>query len=354
MQITNCEVIPVELNLRQPARLAQQAEISQIMAVFVRLVTRKGESAWGCAVAHPELTGEQPEALLQSCRRCAALVPDLYPTNLEYSLAQLRLVAGDSCAALCAFDLALHDLLGLAAGLPLFRLLGGYRTSIPTSVTIPLCGVGESVERARELAARGFRMFKIKGGVDPQEDVRRVKAVHRALPEMVLRLDADGGYDVQGALDVARVLDGDLEMLEQPTPAGDLDGLLQVTRQSPVPVLADQSVHDPESALDLAARRISSGLCIKVATCGGLRCAAQVDAIARAARLVTMVGCIIEPALLISAGLSLALSSPNVRYADLDGHFDLLADPSNPAFKLEDGCLTASEVPGLGCYVNLG
>ena len=143
-------------------------------------------------------------------------------------------------------------------------------------------------------------------------------------------------------------------MLEQPTPAADLVSLQQVTRQSPMPVLADQSVHDPESALDLAARRICSGLCIKVATCGGLRCASQVDAIARAAHLATMVSCINEPALLISAGLSFALSSPNVQYADLDGHFDLLDDPSTPAFKLEDGCLTASEVPGLGCWVNLG
>ena len=353
MQITHCEVIPIELNLRQPASITPQVLADRITVVFVRLETRQGTSAWGCAVAQPELTGEQPEALLQACQRCATLVPDLHPTNLEYSLAQLSRVTGDSCAALCAFDLAFHDLLGLASGLPLFRLLGGYRTSIPTSVTIPLCDVDESVERAQLLAARGFRMFKVKGGLDPQADVYRVQAIRRALPDMLLRLDADGGYDVQGALDVARALADDLEMLEQPTPASDLAALKQVTRQSPVPVLADQSVRDPASALELAAGRISSGLCIKLAACGGLRCAAQVDAIARAARMATMVSCTIEPALLISAGLSFALSSPNVRYADLDGHFDLLSDPSTPAFQLEDGCLVASEVPGLGCWVNL-
>lgn len=238
--------------------------------------------------------------------------------------------------------------------MPLYRLLGGYRASIPTSVTIPLGDVEQGVQRARELAQHGFRMFKIKGGLDPQEDVRRVRAIHRALPESILRLDADGGYSVQQALDVARALDGKLEMMEQPTPASDLEALQQVTRQSPLPVLADQSVQGPESALELAAERASSGLCIKVATCGGLRCAAQVDAIARAAHLATMVGCLIEPALLISAGLSFALSSPNVQYADLDGNFDLLDDPSAPSFILEDGWLTASEVPGLGCWVDLG
>lgn len=78
------------------------------------------------------------------------------------------------------------------------------------------------------------------------------------------------------------------------------------------------------------------------------------DAIARAAHLVTMVSCLIEPALLIAAGLRFALSSPNVRYGDLDGHLDLIDDPTLQTFHLEDGWLTASDVPGFGCTVNLG
>jgi L-alanine-DL-glutamate epimerase-like enolase superfamily enzyme len=78
-----------------------------------------------------------------------------------------------------------------------------------------------------------------------------------------------------------------------------------------------------------------------------------VDAIARAARMATMVGCVNEPALLIAAGLGFALSSPNVRYADLDGHFDLVGDPTLPAFRFEEGWLVAADVPGLGCTVEL-
>jgi L-alanine-DL-glutamate epimerase-like enolase superfamily enzyme len=84
-----------------------------------------------------------------------------------------------------------------------------------------------------------------------------------------------------------------------------------------------------------------------------LRCARQIDAITRAARLATMVGCVNEPALLISAGLSFALSSPNVKYGDLDGHFDLVGDPTIPGFIFADGWLIATEVPGLGCTVAL-
>jgi L-alanine-DL-glutamate epimerase-like enolase superfamily enzyme len=133
-----------------------------------------------------------------------------------------------------------------------------------------------------------------------------------------------------------------------------LDGLRQVTNQSPIPILADQSVIGPHSALELATGRAVDGMSVKMTTCGGLRCARQVDAIARAAGLSTMVGCVIEPAILIAGGLSFALSSPNVRYGDLDGHLDLVDDPSVPGFQLKDGWLIASEVPGLGYTVELG
>jgi L-alanine-DL-glutamate epimerase-like enolase superfamily enzyme len=152
---------------------------------------------------------------------------------------------------------------------------------------------------------------------------------------------------------VARALEGKLEMLEQPTPAADLNALRQVTQHSPVPILADESLTGPSSALEIASQRAAHGLSVKLSTCGGLHCARQVDTIARAAHMATMVGCIHEPALLIAAGLGLALSSPNVHYGDLDGHFDLLNDPTQPGFFFEDGWLVARDVPGLGCTVEL-
>jgi L-alanine-DL-glutamate epimerase-like enolase superfamily enzyme len=353
MQITKAEVTPVELDLQQPIRVAHHPQVNSVTAVFVRLETRQGEIAWGCAVAHPDLTGEEPEDVVQACQSCADKATDLHPTNIEYSLGELSPLTEDTPSALCAFDLAFHDLLGLAAGMPLYRLLGGYRHRIQTSVTIGIAPLEETVEMALARAAHGFRMLKIKGGLDAEEDVRRVQAVRRALPDFVLRLDADGGYTVRQALDVARALEGSLEMLEQSTFPDDLEALRQVIRHSPVPILAAQSVTGPSSALEIASRKAADGISVKVAACGGLRCARQVDAIARAGKLATMVGCLPEPALLIAAGLSLALSTPNVRYCDLDGHLDLIGDPTVPGFVLQDGWLTATDVPGLGCTVEL-
>jgi len=295
MQITKAVVTPIELSLRHPIRMAVLPEITQVTALFVRIEILAGHIAWGCAVAHPHLTGEDPNDGLQACLACADRTLDLHPTNIEYSLSELAPLMKDSPAAKCAFDLAFHDLLGLAAGMPLYRLLGGYRHRIQTSVS----------------------------------------------------------YSVHDALEVSRALEDKLEMLEQPTPPDDLNGLHQVTRNSPVPILADQSVAGPASALKLAAERTTDGFSVKLATCGGLHCATQMDAIARAAGIATMVSCLIEPALLIAAGLHFALSSPNVRYADLDGHLELLDDPTLAGFQLQDGWLVVNDVPGLGCTVEM-
>jgi L-alanine-DL-glutamate epimerase-like enolase superfamily enzyme len=353
LQISDVEVVPVELSLRLPYRTAYHPEIDRVAVVFVHVTTRQGQAAWGCAAFDPALTGETLDDVLHACRACADRARDLNPLNTEYALDELALLTPGTPSALCAFDLAFHDLLGLAAGMPLYRLLGGYRHRIQTSVTISIAPVEETVALARDRARQGFHILKVKGGLDPDEDVRRVRAIHAALPHVTIRLDADQGYTAAQALDVARALEGQLEMLEQPTPAADLDTLLQVTRHSPVPILADESVTGPSSALEVAARRAAAGMSVKLATCGGLRCARQVDTIARAARMATMVSCVNEPALLTSAGLAFALSSPNVRYGDLDGYFDLLGDPSVPGFLLQEGWLIATDTPGLGCSVTL-
>jgi L-alanine-DL-glutamate epimerase-like enolase superfamily enzyme len=353
MQITHIEVIPIELDLRLPYRMADGEELTRVGAVFCRVETRQGETAWGCTAVDPAFMDTSLAEVTRVCRDCADRALDLNPLNFEFALAELAVVAGEVRSALCAFDLAFYDLLGLAAKMPLYRLLGGFRHRIQTSITISRATVQETVQLARDYARQGFRILKVKSGQEPEEDVRRMRAVHDALPELTLRLDVEGGYTVQQALDVARALEGQLEMIEQPTPADDVGTLRQVTRRSRVPILADESVRGPSSALEIASRGAADGLNVKLVTCGGLHCARQMDAIASAARMATMVGCVHEPGLLIAAGLGFALSSANVRYGDLDGAFYLADDPTMPGYTLEDGWLVARDVPGLGCSVEL-
>jgi L-Ala-D/L-Glu epimerase len=354
MQIRHIEVTPAQLKLHTPFHSAAQTHpVTQVEVVFLRAETmRDYGDAWGVAVLNPaeETTLEQ---VTRACQACADRLQDLNPLNTQYAMAELNGLMNGLAAVRCAFDMLLYDLLGLWSGLPLYRLLGGYRDRIQTSITLSLDDVPATVEMAHKRAKEGFRILKFKGGLDPEMDVRRVRAVHRALPNLILRLDADQGYNIHTALDVARVLDGKLEFLEQPTPADDLLALRQVTENSPVSILADESLRGPTSALEIVNQRAAHGISTKLASCGGLDCARQIDTIARAGRLSTMVGCLNEPALHIAAGLALALSSPNVRYGDLDGHFDLENDPTIPGFTFQDGWLIATNTPGLGCRVDL-
>ena len=354
MQISRVEVTPTQLHLRVPFRTAAHTEpITKIEVIFIRaeLVRNYGD-AWGCAVLDP-LSGQTLEQARQVCQNCADLLSDLNPLSTQYALAKLSGLTKDFPAVQCAFDMLLHDLLGLASGLPLYRLLGGYRDRIQTSITLGIDDVPATVEMARKRARDGFCILKLKGGLDPELDVRRVRAVKRALPKLTIRLDADQGYSVETALDITRALEGKLEFLEQPTPADDLSALRHVTENSLIPILADESLRGPASALEIVNRRAANAVSTKLASCGGIDCARQIDTIARAGQLSTMVGCLNEPALLIAAGLALALSSPNVRYGDLDGHIDLENDPTVPGFQFENGWLIATESPGLGCRVDL-
>jgi L-alanine-DL-glutamate epimerase-like enolase superfamily enzyme len=353
MQITHVQVTPVELGLRLPYRMASGAEMEHVGAVFVRIETKIGQTAWGCTAVDPAFSAHSLDEVTHACQACADRARDLNPLNIEYALAELAGVAGEVRAALCAFDLAFYDLLGLYTKLPLYRLLGGYRHRIQTSITIGRGTVQETVSLAVDYARQGFRILKVKSIHDAPEDVRRMRAVRDALPGLTLRLDVEEGYTIQQALDVARALEGTLEMIEQPTAADDLDALREVTRRSPVSILADESVRGPASALEVASRHAADGVNVKLVTCGGLRCARQMDAIARAAQMATMVGCVHEPALLIAAGLGFALSSANVRYGDLDGATYLVDDPTLPGFELHEGWLVARDVPGLGCTVQL-
>jgi len=354
MQIERVEITPVQLSLREPFRSAAHPQpIAQVEAIFIRAeLVRDYGDAWGCAVLEPARKTSL-EKIKQVCQDCADRLRDMNPLNTQYVLAELDNITSGYPAVQGAFDMLLYDILGLWAKLPLYRILGGFRDRIQTSITLGLDDVPATVEMAQKRAHAGFRILKLKGGLDPELDVRRVRAVKRALPELTLRLDADQGYDVQSALDVARILKGKLEFLEQPTPADDLTALRQVTNNSPVPVLADESLRGPASALEIINQRAAHGISTKLVSCGGLDCARQIDTIARAGHLSTMVGCTNEPALSIAAGLALALSSPNVHYGDLDGHFDLENDPTLPGFQFEDGWLIASEAPGLGCRVSL-
>lgn len=253
-------------------------------------------------------------------------------------------------AAKAAIDIALYDLLSRRANKPLHEYLGSAgRDRILTDMTIGIESLEGTVQRALKHVKDGFRALKIKVGLDFEEDIRRVEAVRDAVgPKILLRLDANQGYTVEQAIDFSeRMHSLDVQVIEQPVRAEDLEGLRKVTKKSEVPIMADEcvkSVGDAKRIVDMGAAHMIN---IKLMKSEGIFLALEIDRLARSKDIGTMVGCMGEIQVSIAAGLHFALGSDNVRFADLDSHFSISTDASK-GLVFEDGYLVAPKRPGLG------
>jgi len=227
--------------------------------------------------------------------------------------------------------------------------LGGFRTSIPTSITIGIETIDETMRLARDFVKQEFSILKIKGGLDIEEDIAKMIKIKEAFPEITLRFDGNQGYSVKESLRFSKGTESlNIEIFEQPIVVGEEISLGEVTVNTLLPVMADESLKSLKDAFQLAKNEQINMINIKLMKVGGIREGLHINSVAKSAGLKAMVGCIDECGLGIAAGLHFALSQSNVVYADLDGHLDIMADPFKDLFRLEKGVLYPTERAGLG------
>lgn len=350
MKITKIEAWQVSMRLSEPYAIAYET-LASASNVFLRIETSRNITGYGCAAPDPMVTGETPESVLQTL--IEVVEPSIKgsdPLRPAMLLERLRPIIQFHPAAMAALDMALCDILGKRGNLPLWRLLGGFRDHIKTSVTIGILPKKETTERARQLIADGFKSLKLKGGIDVDDDIQRIMSVREAVGNKIeLRFDANQGFTVEDSLKfVKHTRKARLELIEQPTPKGQPSMLGRVTDGVSIPVMADESLMTLRDAFRIARKGLADMVNIKLMKVGGIWEAQQVNSVARSAGLEVMVGCMDEAALSIAAGLHFALARPNVLYADLDGHLTLLDDPTAGAVILRNGNLYPTNKPGLG------
>ena len=249
MKITQVKLGRISTPLRVPFKTALRT-VSSVEDVIVELHTDTGAVGYGEAPPTGVITGDTTGAIIGAIRdhiAPAILGRDLDEFEDLTAAVQKALVHNTSAKA--AVDMALWDLLGQKYSAPVYRMLGGARSNIVTDITISVNPPEEMARDARTAIQRGYDCLKVKVGIDPELDVARLAAVREAVGKDVkLRIDANQAWNAKQAV---RILDQmqekglDIEFVEQPVPAADLEGMQYVTRHASVPVLADESVFSP-------------------------------------------------------------------------------------------------------------
>jgi L-alanine-DL-glutamate epimerase-like enolase superfamily enzyme len=353
VRIVDIQLSMLSVPLRTPFRTALRT-VTAVHDVVVRIRTDTGLAGYGSAAATPPITGETHASIIAAIRE--HLAPALLGQALDgphWLASRVQNAMARNTSAKAAVDVALHDLLAQQAGVPLVTLLGGRASSLATDITISVEEVDAMVAQAVLAVGRGFRALKIKLGKDPALDVERVRAIHSAVGrDAALRLDPNQGWTAAHAVQVMRALeraDVAVELLEQPVPAHDIDGLQFVSARIGVPVMADESVFDPHQALELARRRAVSILNIKLMKTGGIGNALRIADIAAEHGLRCMMGCMLESSLGVAAAAHVAAARPDVvAFIDLDGPSLATFDPVQGGTHFDGPGIMLNDTPGLG------
>ncbi len=349
MKISAISYERLELQLGSPYTIAYET-VHRTTNFILRAETDLGIIGYGCSAPDKTVTEESVEDVEHALNDI--ILPYLKGQDVfMYSriISEMKDLLLHKSSSLAMVDMLLHDLISKKAGLPLYQFLGGYRKSIPTSVTIGIVPFEETLREAREFVNQGFGIIKVKGGLNLEEDIAKMLRLRENHPDIIFRFDGNQGYSVADSIAfVFATKEVNIEIFEQPTKVSVEGELGEVTSGVSIPVMADESLKTLTDAFRLAQNKLINMVNIKLMKVGGIYKATLINSVARAAKIEAMVGCIDECSLGIAAGLHFALARHNVKYADLDGHLDILNDPFKGLFNLKKGVLYPTEAAGLG------
>lgn len=353
MRIDDLDLLVAEVPLSRPYAIANSAT-DAVSMVRVSLRTDAGIVGLGAATPEPRVTNETFAMCVDALREAADLLRGRSFETPRDLLGRVRAALPNAPGARAALDMALFDAWGKLHGRPVVDLLGRVHDALPTSITIGVRDVEDTLAEAREYLARGFRLLKVKVGENVDLDVERLAALRELVGARVpLLADGNVGYSAGDlATLLARTRSLGIALVEQPLPPDAIDAQRTLPAPDVARLVADESVHDGADAERLCHSPRAFGVFnIKLMKCGGIDEALAIARVADRAGIGLMWGCMDESVIGIAAALHAAFASRATRWLDLDGSFDLSRDFARGGFDLRDGVLRTLDLPGLGADV---
>jgi L-alanine-DL-glutamate epimerase-like enolase superfamily enzyme len=321
---------------------------SSIKNLVVKIVLNNGVYGLGAASVSKYVVGIDTEG---SYKNALAYKQGLVGKNISSFFQITDLIEkelSNDPGSRAAFNIALHDAFCKNSNISLSKFLGRKIDPLPTSVTVGIKGVEETIEEIEEYCSAGFRYIKIKLGQQIDQDIERVlKTQEKFKNSIIIRVDANQGWSFDDTIKFFNAV-GNVELIEQPLKASETEECLGFSKELKKIIALDESIVTPENAITFSSKDYAGIFNIKLMKCGGISAAREIASTALAKGIDLMWGCNDESIISISAALNVALSYPNTKYLDLDGSFDLAKDIVVGGFEIKDGLMIPVSSPGLG------
>lgn len=354
MRISDVRIEKVRIELVKPFKIALGV-IADFYTMLIQVKTDAGISGLGEGSPMEIITGETIDTTLAAAEEIKKLVLGRDPFDLQglHELIDERFPHNPSARA--AFDMALYDLCARSQNLPLYKYLGAQRSAVENDVTLAIDSLDTMVAKAKEHAAKGYSILKVKVGGTEEQDVQTVAAIRKAVgSSMRIFADANQGWTKETAPRIINQLAPyDLLFVEQPVPRHDREGLAEVRAKAKLPIMADESVFDVSDAQQVLGLQAADYINIKLMKCGGIFNALRINALCEDAGVKCVTGCMMDTSIGITAAASFSAAAENVVFTDLDS-LSHIKDPGLPQGAVQVGSkLVLPDRPGLGIDLEL-
>lgn len=353
--IQTIEIYKLHIPLKEPFVISL-GPINEVQNIIVVIHTSVGLTGWGECSPYMTINGESIDTCFIVGQYFAKALKGQNALDLEECSRIMDGIIYANTSIKSAFDLALHDIAAQAAGLPLYRFLGGQKNKvIHTDMTVSIGTPEKMKEDAIRFKTQGFPAIKVKVGQSKEKDVARIKAIREGIGDDIrLRIDANQGWPTASeAIDILNALAPyNIEHCEEPIPRWQFMELSKVSEASPIPIMADESCGDDHDAERLIKLNACKMLNIKLGKSSGILRAKKIVQLASGAGLHLQIGGFMESRLGMTAAAHFALLHDAIVHYDLDTPLMFAKDPVEGGMVYgKQGVVEVPEVAGLGARV---